>query len=147
MSLAVAVLFCAAPQVAVAEMGNAVVPTSTIYAGDMITQGHVTEVEVTNARLAGGYARSVDEVVGLVSKKTLVAGRTIPISALQEPYAIRRGTNVRLTFSFGTMQISASGSPLQDGMIGDVVRVRNLDSGVLVSGTVMANGSVEVMER
>jgi len=146
-SLAVAVLLCAAPPMASADMGNAVVPTTTILAGDVITEGHVTEVEVTNARLAGGYARELEEVVGLVSKRTLVAGRTIPVSALQQPYAIKRGSNLRLTFSYGKMQISASGSPLQDGMIGDVVRVRNLDSGITVSGTVMANGTVEVMER
>ncbi|MGC3970575.1 MAG: flagella basal body P-ring formation protein FlgA [Pirellulales bacterium] len=32
-------------------------------------------------------------------------------------------------------------------MAGDVIRVRNLDSGVIVSGTVMADGTVEVMKK
>jgi flagella basal body P-ring formation protein FlgA len=32
-------------------------------------------------------------------------------------------------------------------MVGDMIKVRNLDTGVTVSGTVMADGSVEVLQR
>jgi flagellar basal body P-ring formation protein FlgA len=37
-----------------------------------------------------------------------------------------------------------TGSALQDGSIGDIVRVRNDDSGVTVSGAVQPDGSVQV---
>ena len=40
-----------------------------------------------------------------------------------------------------------TGAALQDGSIGDVVRVRNSDSGVTVSGAVQPDGSVKVERR
>ena len=146
-ALALATLLTGAAGIAQATMGQAVVPTSIIYPGEQITASRVEEVEVTNPKLAGGYAQSVNEVEGMVSKRTLLPGRTIQLSALREPFAVNRGSNVRLTFQLGTLMISAAGSPLQDAAIGDVIRVRNLDSGVIVSGTVMQDGTIHVVAK
>lgn len=144
--VAAAIAFAlAAP--AAAEMGTAVVPKQIIYPGEEISAGIVDEVEVTNPKLAGEYARTVGEVTGMVSSRTLLPGRTILLSALRAPYAVKRGSAVRLSFSIGSMAISAGGTPLQDASVGDVIRVRNTDSGIIVNGTVMADGTVQVMAR
>ncbi|KEQ05804.1 MULTISPECIES: flagellar basal body P-ring formation chaperone FlgA [Pseudorhizobium] len=132
---------------AAAEMGTAVIPKQIIYPGEEISAGVVEEVEVTNPKLAGEYARSINEVTGMVSTRTLLPGRTILLSGLRAPYAVRRGSSVRLGFNIGSMTISAAGTPLQDASIGDIVRVRNNDSGIIVSGTVMADGTIQVMSR
>ena len=69
------------------------------------------------------------------------------MSSLREPYAVSRGSNVRLTFTIGNLTISAAGTPMVDASIGDVIRVRNLDSGTIVSGTVMADGTIQVVAK
>jgi flagellar basal body P-ring formation protein FlgA len=51
---------------------------------------------------------------------------------------------VRLIYADGGLLIMTSGAALQDGSIGEVVRVRNSDSGVTVSGAVQPDGSVKV---
>jgi flagella basal body P-ring formation protein FlgA len=130
-----------------AQMGTAVVPTKTIYPGEEITPGMVQEVEVTNPNLSGDYTTKTREVVGMVAKRTLLAGRTVPASALRDAFAVTRGKSVRLMFTVGTMTISAQGAPLENASVGDLIRVRNIDSGVTVSGTVMADGSVQVVAK
>ncbi|EUC00303.1 flagella basal body P-ring formation protein FlgA [Rhizobium sp. CF080] len=142
-----AALLAATGSPVLAGMGTAVVPTQTIYPGEEITEGRVEEVQITNPNLAGDYARKTKEVVGMVAKRTLLPGRTVPVSALREAFAVTRGKAVRLTFTIGAMTISASGSPLENAAVGDVIRVRNLDSGVTVSGTVMADGTIQVMAK
>lgn len=132
---------------AAADMGMAVVPTRIIYPGEEISPSSLDVVEVTNPNLAGDFARSVEEVTGMITNRTLLPGRTILVSSLRIPYLVKRGANVRLTFGIGNMTISASGSPLQNGSVGDVIRVRNIDSGLSVSGTVMADGTVQVMAK
>jgi flagella basal body P-ring formation protein FlgA len=82
-----------------------------------------------------------------VSKRTLLAGRTIAISALRQPFAVTRGSNVRLVMSMGDMMITAAGTPLDDGSIGDVIRARNMDSGIIVNGTVLENGTIRVVAK
>ena len=44
------------------------------------------------------------------------------------------------------MIIVAYGSALQAGGVGDLIRVRNQDSGLVVSGRVQADGSIRVSE-
>lgn len=146
MPLLAALLAGAATPVS-AQSGTAVVPTRLIYPGEEIGTGSVDEVDVTNPNLAGGYARQASEVIGMVAKRTLLPGRTIPLSALREAFAVTRGQTVRLTFSIGTMTISAQGTPLENAAVGDIIKVRNTDSGVTVSGTVMADKTVKVMAK
>nr|WP_075855190.1 flagellar basal body P-ring formation chaperone FlgA [Rhizobium hainanense] len=129
------------------SLGTAVVPTETIYPGDIISSGQLEEVEVTNPNLSGDYAKRLREVTGLVSKRTLLPGRTISISALRQPYAVTRGSNVRLVMSMGSMTITAAGTPLDDGAVGDNVRARNMDSGIIVNGTVLQNGTIRVVAK
>jgi flagella basal body P-ring formation protein FlgA len=137
-----------APACAWAEdLGTAVIPVSIIYPGEEISAARIQVVEVTNPNLAGDYAHRADQVVGLVARSTLLPGRTIPISSLREPFAMTRGSTVRLTFTIGNLTISAAGSPLVDAAVGDVIRARNLDSGVIVSGTVMADGTIHVVAK
>jgi flagella basal body P-ring formation protein FlgA len=130
-----------------ADMGKAVIPTEAIYPGDVISSGQLEVVAVTNPNLTGDYAKSIQEVVGRVSKRTLLAGRTISISALRQPYAVTRGSNVRLVMSMGDMMITAAGTPLDDGSVGDSVRARNMDSGIIVNGTVLENGTIRVVAK
>ena len=140
-------LVALAPQAALSQQGHAVVPTGTIFPGDTITRERVTEVLVTNPNLAPGYAESIQTVVGKVSKRTLVAGRTIQVGDLRDPFAIQRGATIRIVYSMGGMNLSASGTAVEDGMAGEIVRVRNRDTGVTISGTAMQDGTVEVFQK
>lgn len=129
------------------EARYAVVPKRTIYPGEQLDAAQLEEVEVTNPNITPGYAEEIAAVSGLITKKTLLAGRIIPVSSLREPFAVSRGKTVRLVFQNGPLTISASGTPLEDASVGDLIKVRNMDSGVIVSGTVMGDHTVHVVAK
>lgn len=135
------------PSASVAERLTAVIPTRTIYPGETLDRSRVEVVDVTNPDLADGYVRTLSEIEGKVTKRTLLPGRVILANALREQYAVARGSTVRLVFSNGSLTISAAGSPLQDAAVGELIRARNIDTGVIVSGTVMADGTVHVVAK
>lgn len=130
-----------------AEPPTAVIPKQTIYPGEKLDASMLEVVDVTNPDLRDGYVRSIDEVDGMVTKRTLLPGRVILASALREQYAVERGSTVRLVFNNGGLTITAAGSPLQDAAVGDLIRVRNVDTGVIVSGTVMADSTIHVVAK
>jgi flagella basal body P-ring formation protein FlgA len=132
---------------ALAEKRMAVIPTQTIYPGEIIDAHRLEEVEVTNPALTGDYAISTDQVTGKVTSRTLLQGRVILVSALREPYAVERGKAVRIVFSNGPLTITAGGAPLENAAVGDLIRVRNTDSGIIVSGTVMDDGTIHVVAK
>lgn len=134
-------------QPALAEKRMAVIPTQTIYPGEVIDAHRLEEVEVTNPALTGDYAVSADQVTGKVTSRTLLQGRVILVSALREPYAVERGKAVRIVFSNGPLTITAGGAPLENAAVGDLIRVRNTDSGIIVSGTVMDDGTIHVVAK
>ena len=143
------VLLAAASWVAASagDMGVAVVPATIIYPGQEIDPGQVHVVDVTNPDLIEGYARSVEEVQGMVTTRTLIPGRTIMLSALRKPYTVKRGDKALLIYDNGGLRITASGTPLADANTGDLIRARNTDSGVIISGTVMADGTILVAQK
>lgn len=126
---------------------TAVVPQSTIYPGQTISREMVREVDVINPNLRPGYAKVIAEVDGFVTKKTLLPGRIILVSALREAYLIERGKKVAVVFSNNKMTISAQGIALENGGLGEVIRARNLDSGIIVSGIIMQNGTLRAMPK
>ena len=71
-------------------------------------------------------------------------GKAIALSYLGEPKVVTKGQATKLVFQSGALIITAIGVPLEDGSVGDWIRVRNTDSGRLVSGVVLKDGSVQV---
>jgi flagella basal body P-ring formation protein FlgA len=125
----------------------AMVPTTVIYPGQIIAAGQVKRVEVTNPNLSGDYATDFSQVEGMITKNTLVPDRAIYVSSLREPFAVTHGQQVKLIYSNGSLQITALGTPLQDGSVGELIRVRNNDSGLTINATVLSPGIVQVVSK
>lgn len=124
---------------------SAPVPTRVIYPGETITQGAVEEARLKRgSRLNADMAASSAEVIGKVSRRTLLPGRTIPLVALREHFLVESGKPVEVRFQAGGLVIATRAVPLQDGSEGDMIKIRNIDSGTVFMGTVLANGTVLV---
>src|SRR5690606_10276953 len=85
-----------------------------------------------------------DAAVGLVARRTLPAGKAIPNNAVAEPDLVTRGSMTRAYYDDGMLSMEAMVLPLQNGALGDQVQARNPDSGKVIVGTVMADGSLRI---
>lgn len=121
------------------------VPTFTIYPGQMITADALQEVPLRRQlRNPASVERDWRAVEGKIAKRTLLPGRMIPAGSVREAWLVEPGKPVQAMFVQGALQIGVSAVPLQAGAAGDMVRLRNIDSGMVFSGTVMADGTVRV---
>jgi flagellar basal body P-ring formation protein FlgA len=119
-------------------------PKAVIYPGDLILDEMLADVPNAARDGSGPFIDSRSLIVGRVARLTLLPGHAIPFSGVSNRKLVSNGAEVKLIFSEGDLVIMTTGSALQDGSIGDVVRVRNDDSGVTVSGAVQPDGSVRV---
>ncbi|QGM97913.1 flagellar basal body P-ring formation chaperone FlgA [Methylocystis parvus] len=119
----------------------------TIYPGDVIAEAMLDERALG---LAPGsealYARTRDKLIGKVARRTLLPGQPIPAIAVDNPRIITIGAQIKMVFLEDGLQIVAYGVAQQAGGVGDLIRVRNQDSGLFVSGRVQSDGSVRVGE-
>jgi flagella basal body P-ring formation protein FlgA len=134
--------------VACAEDGSRLlpVPNVTIYPGDTIRENWLVDRDFSSNPVAirNGFIESRDALVGKIARRTLLPGVPISATAVTEPRLIVNGARVRIVFVEGGMTITTYGSALQAGGAGDIVSVRNLDSGLTISGVVQPDGSVSV---
>ena len=122
--------------------GRVLVPTVTIYPGDIVQAGRLREAEIDDD--ASGLISAPGEIEGKIARRTLLAGRPILRNWIDEPVAVANGSAVSLIYEEPGLTIRATGQALEPGRIGDAIRVRNADSGIVVVGSVRPDGAIRV---
>jgi flagellar basal body P-ring formation protein FlgA len=144
-ALAVAALALLAGAVPARAQEVVLIPNRVIYPGETIDLAALKEVTLKPGKVVPpAVAFRTPELDGKVAKRTLLPGRYIPATAVREAWLVEQGASVQVMFVSGALTISATAVTLQSGAAGDFVKVRNIDSGKVFSGTVMADGSIRV---
>lgn len=121
------------------------VPRVTIYPGDVINENMLSDRPFFGAAYEGrGFAASQDELIGRVARQTLLPHLPIAATAVREPHAVVQGRPAVVYFQSGALIISATAMPLQAGVAGEIISLRNTDSGTTIRGVVQADGTVRV---
>jgi flagella basal body P-ring formation protein FlgA len=123
-----------------AVLAQSVQPVRAIRAQTVLAAEDLTLVEET----VPGAVGAVELVVGQEAKVALYPGRPIHESQLGAPALVERNAVVRMTYAEGPLRIVTEGRALDRAGAGEAVRVMNLASRQTVTGTVAADGSIEV---
>lgn len=124
------------------------VPTVTIYQGDIIKESMLrlqSYPETFKARAAVIDAPLA--MVGRTARRMLLPGEPVPVNAVDDPRLVSRGAPTQIVFEENGLFITTVGSPLQNGGLGELIRVRNSDTGRIILGTVMADGRIRTGDR
>ena len=142
LGLAAAVTLCVAAPLAAETV---LIPSRIIYPGETIEAAALKEVSLLEGKTAPkNVLVERTELEGKIAKRTLLPGRYVPVNALREAWLVEKGATVEAVFVAGTLTISASAVTLQAGLAGDQIKVRNIDSGKILTGMVLGDGSIRV---
>lgn len=128
------------------------VPTQVIYPGDRITDQLLVDAPEAQTDPAGrpdpvsrlGAIGERADLVGKVARRTLLPGKPIPVNAVEEPRAVSVGALVKIIYAEDGLMLSTVAQALQNGYVGQIVQLRNLDSGITVTGKIQPDGSVRI---
>jgi flagella basal body P-ring formation protein FlgA len=87
---------------------------------------------------------SISEVSGKEAKRTLAAGKPIPLNALKAPDVVKRGQLARAVYRTQGLEITTSLTPLEDAPAGAIVKARNPETGITVEALVAPGGELLV---
>lgn len=121
------------------------VPKVAIYPGDAITQESLS-VKAFNAQWAAKMPiyKKTEDVAGRVARRTLMPGQPIPLNATKVIEAVSQGKTYRIVFRESGLVISSTAVALSSGAVGDLVSLRNPDSGIVVRGVVHEDGTIRM---
>jgi flagella basal body P-ring formation protein FlgA len=121
------------------------VPSRVIYPGETVTLAALREVVLKPGKVVpDAVATTPGALDGKVAKRTLLPGHYIPEASLRQAWLVEQGAPVQAILVAGGLTITAAAVTLQPGAAGDLVQIRNIDSGKIVTGTVMADGSIRI---
>ena len=85
-----------------------------------------------------------NQIVGLQANRFLNAGQLLSDRDLKKEQVMRRGQIVKALFGQQSLQITISAQAEEAGAIGDVIRVKNLDSQKMFAAKIIDRGLVEI---
>ncbi len=131
--------------VRVALMDTVVINRRPIVRGQTLRAEDLMLSETDTSRLHKAYFTRIEDVVGLRSKRAVKNGTTLHAGLLRREQLIKRGSQVEIVAITSGLQVRMRGKALADGGRGDRVKVKNLNSGRVISGTVTGNGVIHVL--
>lgn len=124
---------------------------SAIVSGKQLSKGEILTKEVLVSqkkpftKLPSDAVFNEEEILGKELKVSLRPGEVIRRSYLNEPLVIRRNQEVLIVVRFKNLLVKAKGKALQDGKLGEVIKVKNISSKKEVWGKVVSSNEIEVM--
>lgn len=99
------------------------------------------------ARLPRGYYQDADEVAGQIAKRRIRAGQVLTPNLVAPALLVTRGQTVTMVARQGDIQASTAGTALEDGQMGQLIRVRNQASDTVIRARVKAKGVVTTQRQ
>lgn len=120
------------------------VPAVVIYPGDVVRDSALVDKDFSDSFANAGFIARRADLLGKVAKRTLLPGQAIASNAVALPKLVTIGAMVRVVFEEGGLNISTYAAALQAGAAGDLISVRNPESGIVLSGVIAPDGSIHV---
>ena len=110
--------------------------------GAVLSGADLTRERRDLTTLHGGYLTDPQRALGLELRRSLQPGTVIAPRTLEAPLMVRRGEQVTLSTTLDGLVVTAAGTALGDGALGERLRVRA--PGRVVEGTVIGPRQVDV---
>ena len=127
-----------------ATLVTVLVADRNILPGDIVRGSDVAEERRPDDEISAAAHIQRSDVVGLEATRPLVKGALIERGALRRPDAVKRGAMVTLRLSANGIVLTAEGTSVDRGAVGDQVRVLNPISGAILSGTITGPDEVAI---
>ncbi|MGR9014133.1 MAG: flagellar basal body P-ring formation chaperone FlgA [Gammaproteobacteria bacterium] len=121
-----------------------VVLTRPVQRGEIITRQHlaIEKREVSNHR--EDIATQLEQVENKQAIRQLNFGTILSLKNIVEPTLIKRGDKVIISSTKPDFSIKMSGEAMMNGTKGQLIRIKNQNSGRIINATVIEPGLVSV---
>jgi flagellar basal body P-ring formation protein FlgA len=128
----------------VTRFGEVAVATRSLGRGDILQPGDIRFVRQNISQIGPNYIDAPTRALGLELKRPLREGETLRLSYLESPKIVQRGDAVALEAQTQGLSVTAPGTAMANGHVGERIRVRNTQSDRIVDALVIAPGRVRV---
>jgi flagella basal body P-ring formation protein FlgA len=130
--------------VTVKVMAEIVVSKNNLPRGSIINPEDIAIERRDISRLHRGYLENKEAAVGKKLRQRVRQNQVLTPSQLIEPLSVKRNNRVLIQASNETVQVRMIGKALQNGSLGQIIRVKNESSNREIDAKIIAPGIVQV---
>lgn len=127
------------------EMVEIPVLRLAVNANDVIKESDVATMDYPLSRTRKDMVLDKTTLIGKSPRRVISANRPIREEEIAPPKVVRKDEMVRIRYASGPLIIETNGQALDAGSVGDIVRVRNIDTKKLVQAKVEDKGMVRAL--
>ena len=121
------------------QMVNAPVPKKDLLRGQIIKE---EDIEIKKVPAQRGIITDKKLLVGAVVRTTLKKGKPVKISMITPDYPVKRRSYVKVIYDRNGIKIEITGIALENGIIGQVIKVKNQSTGKILPCKVIGKDTV-----
>ncbi|MEM7616960.1 MAG: flagellar basal body P-ring formation chaperone FlgA [Pseudomonadota bacterium] len=110
--------------------------------GDIIEQQHISFKEFPLHRVAQQYILDAEELLNMQAKNNINIGKPVRASAIIKPQIVNRNEIVAVIYKHKYIELETIGIALNAGALGDNIRVKNKNSGKIISAIAAGKSKV-----
>ena len=118
----------------------------SVQKGQILTAKDVVLKNTKSSNLTGYFTNSSD-VVGRKVKKTLSVNQVLLSRHLEINWDIQKGQKILIQSAAGSVVVVSSGISKNNAQLGELLQVKNLQSGALVEGIVVSRKKIKVLTK
>ena len=119
------------------------VAQKALPAGIPINDSNFVQKKITHA-VPSDYIEKLSGLEYMTTNKRIDVGKVLRERDLRKAKLVRRNEPVNLIYKTENFSIDAKGVSLSDGYFGSRIKAKNLESSLIVSGTVVDYGTISV---
>mgnify|MGYP000629663969 CR=1 FL=1 len=110
----------------------------------MITASDITYTDISEKQISRGYVTKETDLIGKVAARDIMAGKPVLPTLLASEKLILKGAIVTAIYKSDLLQLQNSVTAMEDGRVGETIRLKNTDSNRVIHGRVTAANTVEL---
>ncbi len=112
--------------------------------GQLIGPRDISLVRMPISKLKSRFFDDPNAILGLQAKRTVRPGQVIYASSISKPLLVKRGNKVLIVAKSPTIEITCPGVAVENGRLGDFVRVKNIQTKRVIIARVRDSHTVYV---
>jgi flagella basal body P-ring formation protein FlgA len=121
---------------------NAWVAAKKITLGQIVESGDFVKKSIAVDDLRATYVGALDDVVGKIARRSFSPDDLIFREAFTDPFLIKKGETVQIRLERNGITLTSRARAEQDGRLGQVIHVRNLDFSNVLKAQVTGRSQV-----
>ena len=121
-----------------------IILSQPVQRGEIITRQHLSIEKRDVSKLRGDFVTQTEQVENKQAARQIPAGAILGLRSFIEPRLIKRGDKIIISTIQPAFAIRMNGVAMMDGTKGQLIRIKNENSGRIINATVIEPGLVSV---